>query len=338
LKKRKQNIGDLLANKPELQFITEVLSNKSIGTKQEKLSTKNSNLIPLNLSPFDTESFNNKEFIRLIKHHRLDSIFYKAVQEQNIKLAPELDERLEQINKRNKMRMMKLTAELIRIHKLFTENNIDYINLKGPALSQQIYGDYTVRSSRDLDILVRIEDFTKASYLLKSIDYKNNKKFNSINKFNYKEYKFPNSKTNLLVELHHRLFNNKYLLPISNSVFINKESININNNDISILPSSINFEYIALHAAAHNWKRMHWALDVLLLKETYKNITLDKELTLLNNSSDYKLKDYILNSKEKQLQLLGQMLHLLKLRKNSNYKFHEILQRLFIPYRFLDKT
>ena len=34
--------------------------------------------------------------------------------------------------------MLKLTAELIRIHKLFTENNIDYISLKGPALSQQI--------------------------------------------------------------------------------------------------------------------------------------------------------------------------------------------------------
>ena len=319
MKIKDQNIEELLKDKPELLFIIQVLS--------KNLTTDYSNLHKLDFS----------EFIRLIKHHRLDSIFYKAAKEQNISLPTELDAKLSQINKRNKMRMMKLTAELIRIHKLFTENNIDYISLKGPALSQQIYGDYTIRNSRDLDILVREGDFVKSSNMLKSIDYRNNKRFNAINKFNYKEFKFINNDTKILVELHHRLFNNKYLLPINNVIFKNPEFIQINGVDIPILNNKYNFEYIAIHAAAHNWSRMVWPIDILALKNKNGNLEIDKQLVLLKNTIYYNLEDYILSSDEKQLKLFGKMFHLLKMKNNSNYKLQELLQRLFIPYRYFDK-
>lgn len=304
MKSNEKNINDVLKNKPELLFIIQTLSDKS--NTDINLITK----------------FNSEEFIRLIKHHRLDSIFYKAIKEQNVKLPNDLEVKLSDINKRNKMRMMKLTVELIRIHKFFTENNIDYISLKGPALSQQIYGDYTIRNSRDLDILVKEEDFIKASNLLKLLNYKNNKKFNSINKFNYKEFKFINSETKILVELHHRLFNNKYLLPIENQDFSSSQFVKINNINIPILPNKLNFEYIDTHAAAHNWMRMVWSLDILSFKKTDKN--------------NYSLEDFVIISSEKQLKLFSRMLHLLKLNNSFKYKVQEILQRLFIPYRFFD--
>ena len=129
MKKTGQNIEQLLKGKPELAFIINVLSRK-------------------NQSLTGSEDLNQHEFIRLVKHHRLDSILYREIELQKIDLPISLKTKLEQINKRNKMRMMKLTAELIRIHQLFTENNIDYISLKGPALSQQIYGDYTIKNSK----------------------------------------------------------------------------------------------------------------------------------------------------------------------------------------------
>ena len=331
MKNKKQNIEQFLQDKPELGFIIGVLSKQSVIANEvwQRQSPRQSQSV---------NNFNQEEFIRLIKHHRLDSIFYKAVQEQNISLPTELKEKLEQINKRNKMRMMKLTAELIRIHKLFAENGIEYISLKGPALSQQIYGDYTIRSSRDLDILVRVEDFVKASDLLKSINYKNNKKFNAINRFNYKEYKFKNTDNNILVELHHRLFNNKYLLEINEDVFTKKDFVNINGIDIPVLPKKYNFKYIIIHAAAHNWKRMHWSLDVLQFKELCKDIEFNfgDKFKLLNKSLNYDLLDYTINSSEKDLQLFSKMFLLINLKKNNKYRLQEILQRLFVPYRFFD--
>ena len=321
MKNKKKNIEPFFEDKPELRFIVEVLSEQSVVVNEVEQSV---------------DDFNQDEFIRLIKHHRLDSIFYRALQEQNIQFPIELKAKLEKINKRNKIRMMKLTAELIRIHQLFTENDIDYISLKGPALSQQIYGDYTIRSSRDLDILVKTKDFIKASNLLKSIDYKNNKKFNIINRFNYKEYKFINEKRNVLVELHHRVFNNKYLLPMDVTIFNNREFIQINDMTIPVLPIRSNFEYLALHALAHNWKRMHWPLDVILLKQKTEDLYINSELTLLRKTIDYNLQDYVINGSEHQLILFGQMTHLLRFRGSVKYKLQELLQRLFIPYRYFD--
>jgi hypothetical protein len=122
--------------------------------------------------------------------------------------------------------------------------------------------------------------------------------------------------------LHHRLFNNKYLLPIENQDFSSSQFVKINNINIPILPNKLNFEYIDTHAAAHNWMRMVWSLDILSFKKTDKN--------------NYSLEDFVIISSEKQLKLFSRMLHLLKLNNSFKYKVQEILQRLFIPYRFFD--
>ncbi len=321
--------GNILKSKPELGFIINILNGG------------NPNL----LDSFVKAGLKQDEIIRLVKHHRLDSILYREIEKQKIVLPKELKARLEQINKRNKMRMLKLTSELIRIHQLFTENNIDYISLKGPALSQQIYGDYTVRCSKDLDILVAQEYIDKSTKLLATIGYISKMNNSSIKRLSDKDLVFHNSE-GIMLELHYRLFNNKYLLPSPLNILSNLEYTEINNANIHTLPKWFYLLYQIGHSASHNWSRMVWSLDVIRYKkllsrgelmqcENYaKNVGLDG---IVEQSKTLTLNSFINFSHEEHYHSIKKFIFLLSLNSTRTYKWQELLQRFLMPYRIFRK-
>lgn len=57
--------------------------------------------------------------------------------------------------------MLYLSAEMERINKLCNENEIRMIFLKGPVLSQDLYGDISLRTSCDLDVLIPMQNLEK---------------------------------------------------------------------------------------------------------------------------------------------------------------------------------
>ena len=65
--------------------------------------------------------------------------------------------------------MLHLTREMEMICKSFNENQIRSIVLKGPVLAANLYGDLSLRTSSDLDILIPITELDKADQLLINI-------------------------------------------------------------------------------------------------------------------------------------------------------------------------
>ena len=57
--------------------------------------------------------------------------------------------------------MLKLSGEMENISELFMENNIRSLFLKGPVIALDLYGDVSLRTSKDLDILLSINDLDK---------------------------------------------------------------------------------------------------------------------------------------------------------------------------------
>lgn len=283
------------------------------------------------------------EFVRLVKHHRLESILFTSKTFNEALVGQSLFERLSVLNKRNKMKMFKLTSELIRIHKLFAINKIEYISLKGPALSSQLYGDFSIRNSRDLDILVSEETLLKAKEGLEQASYYTKSSVSKMALFNNKEIKLIHSKDNILLELHHRLFNNKELFPFKAQYLEMGKWVKINDCKIAVLPKAQQFLYIITHAASHNWSRLTWALDVIKFKElmTYeelkeskilaKNVGLEK---VFEQSCNFTLSDYFSIAQEEHYSLFKKMNFLLGLNSKMSYKLHELLHRALIPYRF----
>ncbi len=71
----------------------------------------------------------------------------------------------------NSFRNEKLLAEQQRILAAFAQHSISAWPLKGPHLSQKLYGDPAVRQVADLDLLIRPQDLAACDELLHSLGY-----------------------------------------------------------------------------------------------------------------------------------------------------------------------
>jgi hypothetical protein len=73
---------------------------------------------------------------------------------------------------RVRLQNMHLLSGAAQVAGKLTEARIDYRFLKGPHLSQKIYGDAGLRHSKDLDLLVRRESAVSTVELLQSQGWK----------------------------------------------------------------------------------------------------------------------------------------------------------------------
>ncbi|WP_432749981.1 nucleotidyltransferase family protein [Paenibacillus amylolyticus] len=111
-------------------------------------------------------------FLRLVYHHRLYSVLYLKMKELNSAIIPaDVMESLRQQYTVNTFRMLHLTAEMEQVCGAFRERGIRNITLKGPALAHDLYGDVSMRTSKDLDILIPFNDVEAAEGILATLGY-----------------------------------------------------------------------------------------------------------------------------------------------------------------------
>ena len=118
------------------------------------------------------------------------------------------------INKRanhETLKCMRLTQKIAEIARIFDENNIPMLTVKGPAFAKVVYGNVGLRSSVDLDILVKKEDITKAidalgqaGLYLEKI-YCTPKRKEKLLRWEELHFELINKEHDLFVELHWRL-------------------------------------------------------------------------------------------------------------------------------------
>ena len=170
-------------------------------------------------------------------------------------------------------RNMTMTAELLRIMKLLEDSGISALAIKGPVLSQMIYGDITQRQFADLDILVDENDLYHAGkvldengyYFEQPLKYLKNKTLLKIEK----DITFSNEQQNIYIEIHWRLFAGKLFAKSNIDLFQeNPVMVRVNHQNIATLDDSIYILYLLLHGSKHLWNRLEWIVDIDRLVRT----------------------------------------------------------------------
>lgn len=111
-------------------------------------------------------------FLDLVHHHRCQPIIYLKLKDMPQTIVPlEVIQALQQTYTKNTFKMLQLSGEMEQISKLFAENEIKTLFLKGPALARHLYGDISLRTSKDLDVLVQETDLDKVDALLLASGY-----------------------------------------------------------------------------------------------------------------------------------------------------------------------
>lgn len=237
-------------------------------------------------------SFNNKWFtgiewdlfIQLTMHHRVYPLIYTKLIKVDKKLIPKyILQTLYQEYKKNTFQMLQLSGEMEQISRLFSENQIRLLFLKGPAIAADIYGDISLRTSKDLDVLIPINNLEKAEKLLLSLGYEKEEIPNVLNewKWRYHHVTYFHPQKNIQIEIHWRLEPRPSMEPTFNQLWGQKRVSTITSYPVYILGKEDLFLYLISHGARHGWFRLRWLVDIDQMLR--KGFDLEKTNIILKN-------------------------------------------------------
>lgn len=203
---------------------------------------------------------------KLIIRHRLHHQVYKNI--KNLDLVPSaMRNSLAELCAQDKLNLLNICDETIRITQFFEQQQIKYCVVKGVAVAKTAYTAIDERSCKDIDIWVDPEHVLHACQCLASLGYAitnpkyvlKGRKYTYFSK-NRDEITLYNAERKIEVELHFKM---DYLG--INYFKFNKVpilSIQINNNQINTLDHEYHFLYLIIHGSIHAWVRLRWLYDI----------------------------------------------------------------------------
>ncbi len=226
---------------------------------------------PVSAAPRFAELAGSADWSRaliLAEEHRVLGHLAKRLGELDENLVPpDIRRTLLERHRTQVFATLKMTAELIHLLKLFVTQKIPALVVKGPVLAMQAYGDPTMRSYGDLDLLVRQVDIRRATESLQAIGYQAAVPLSAIDAGKIPgQYLFSKSDANLLVELHND-FTLRYFprrLPLD-KFFERHILVGLDGHEAPALAVEDELVYICVHGATHFWGRLSWIADVAAL-------------------------------------------------------------------------
>jgi len=206
-----------------------------------------------------------------------------------------------------------LLAELIKLTKLFENENLKVIPYKGSVLSILAYKNISLREFGDIDLFIKSNDALKIKNIMLLNGYELFRPINIEDNYYMKfeqEYQFINKSNYIIIEIKWKIEGNFFSLPHNFKIIPSKlQQINTNNINISTFSNLDHFLILCIHAAKHDWNRLSWLCDIsefinsqeidwfeILEKSTKMNINkiLFINLILSVDLFDLKLPDNIL--------------------------------------------
>lgn len=205
-------------------------------------------------------------FLEQAVHHRVYPVIYQKLKQVDEELIPShIVQTLNRKYKKNTFQMLYLSAEMERINKLCNENEIRMIFLKGPVLSQDLYGDISLRTSCDLDVLIPMRNLEKVEMLLLEQGYVKDDYIQTILndwKWRHHHITFFHPIKQIKVEIHWRLNPGPGKEPGFEELWGRKRKSTLTSNSVYMLGKEDLFLFLVSHGARHGWSRLRWLVDI----------------------------------------------------------------------------
>ncbi|ASS96099.1 nucleotidyltransferase family protein [Peribacillus simplex] len=259
---------------------------KELSLLLEILKTDEDNIqIPISMNEIDWG-----KFLHLALHHRVYSLIYSKLKKLDKEWIPSYVIRiLRQEYKENTFRMLLLTGEMEQISKLFTENKIPLLYLKGPVIAADLYGDISLRTSRDLDVLIPITDLKRVDELLLNFGYEREKRASFLNEWKYRDHHvtYIHPQKNIHLEIHWRLQRRPSMEPNFFELWERKRLSKLTTYPVYFLGEEDLFLFLISHGARHGWFRLRWLLDID--RNLRKGINIEKINLLLKDYHNHNM-------------------------------------------------
>jgi hypothetical protein len=205
-------------------------------------------------------------FIELARHHRVFPTVNRKLQElKSAEIPVFVTQMFHRDYYRNTLQMLTLSGEMEQLAKAFSERGLRSLFLKGPVIAADLYGDVSLRTSCDLDLLIPIKELEQAEALLVSLGYEKDEYIVSVLndwKWRHHHTTFFHPKKGIKVELHWRLNPAPSKEPSFNELWSRKRKSALISRPIYYLGREDLFMFLVSHGARHGWSRLRWLLDI----------------------------------------------------------------------------
>jgi hypothetical protein len=206
-------------------------------------------------------------FLAMIRRHRMAPIAVDALTCAGI-TAPSA---IKAEATRDIRQALSLCAEVVRLQVRFAAEGIEMAVIKGPVLSQLLYGTPGLRQSKDLDVWVAPKDVVQAISVLQTDGYQVTHgppafsgPWLDLWLETSKDTVVHHPATGMIVELHHRLNTNPHLMATL-QVADARRSVSVGAETLHTLGEEDLFSYLCSHGAVSQWFRLKWLADIQAL-------------------------------------------------------------------------
>jgi hypothetical protein len=211
-----------------------------------------------------------ESFDALVGRHRLLPTIYRNLKTHAPELVPShilagFKERAE----RNQRLILHNLAELGRVSKLFAAEGIQLCAVKGPLLSQRLFGDASLRTSRDIDLLVHPEAVARAEALLLANGYQRNFPTRTLTPHqwqiylqHWRHFVYYHPQRHVLIELHWALTStNMVSMQAHHQMLSRARPVTFAGATLYTLSEEDLPVNLLIHGSLHCWIRLKWLVD-----------------------------------------------------------------------------
>jgi len=211
------------------------------------------------------------EFLAVVKRHRIPGLAHRALRQ--VSGIPEhIRETLSTQARANTFGNLRCIGLQSQLDAKFKHCGIRYAVLKGIPLSKQLYGENSVRHSRDIDLLVAFQDFEAAENVLLQAGLRRTEPDEELKPqlrqlwFNRRHhFSYFHPQHGITVELHWRLCDNIDIDPGPRALQ-DLEHVEVSPGiSLPVLGREYLLPNLMVHGAGHAWFRLKWIADVTAL-------------------------------------------------------------------------
>lgn len=229
-------------------------------------------------------------FLAVTAHHRLTSLVFETLDGVRPDGLPAfVREELQQRAKANAFEALRATAEVKRIVKRFAEAGLELSVMKGVPLSQMVFGNANARHVGDIDLLTSsaqaTERLPEQIALLAEMGYARvnpasrltPRRMASYVSF-WKDLTFRNEATGFELDLHWRLFNNRFHAANRLVADASYTMVTVYGAAMRVFSMRDQFLYIAAHGVLDAWTYLKSLADVAGFLRLFTPAELDEAL------------------------------------------------------------
>ncbi len=214
--------------------------------------------------------------LEIVDHHKVVPLFARNLETFAPGYMPDEQAAVLRANRvANAHACLGRTAELVSLHRLYREQQIDLRIFKGIPLAIAAFQDPAMRDAGDIDLLVAERDIFKAGEILESQGYarfqpKARLTPRRLRSYlaHQKDFSYEHPATGMVIDLHWRLFRNSFLPANARIEEVGEDWINLGSERLATFPALRQLLYLCVHGALDGWLRLKWLADIGALLHT----------------------------------------------------------------------